>query len=62
MKYKQKRNVIRELWRNRPWVFIPEVIKFMKRYPFKKGDNFKIWIRNCFYCNWQVCYKFKNGG
>ena len=54
---KMKHNVVKELWYNRPWVYIPAVIRFMKKYPFKRGNVFKFWIRNCFYLNWQVCFK-----
>ena len=54
---KYKRNYIKELWWNRPWVYLPSVWRFMKQYPIslKKGDKLRIWIRNCFYLNWQVC-------
>lgn len=60
MKY--KRNRLKELWVNRPWVYIPEVIRFMKRYPLKKNSKFFVWLRNCFYINWQVCLKRKMDG
>lgn len=54
---KVKRNYLKELWINRPWKYIPEVVRFMKDYPFKKGrDNFRIWFRNCLYVNWQVSW------
>ena len=54
---KYKHNYLKELWWNRPWVYIPEVIRFMKDYPFQKskGHKFRIWLRNCLYLNWQVC-------
>lgn len=54
---KYKHNYIKELWWNRPWVYLPSVCRFMKRYSYKpgKGDNLRIWLRNCFYINWQVC-------
>ena len=55
-----KRNRIKELWANRPWVYISAVIRFMRKYPLTKDGNFKIWIRNCFYLNWQVYFK-RNG-
>jgi hypothetical protein len=54
-----KHNRIKELWINRPWVYIPAVIRFMRKYPLTKDGKFKIWIRNCFYLNWQVCFKRK---
>lgn len=54
---KYKRNRIKELWWNRPWVYIPAVIHHMKRYPLTKKGKFIIWIRNCFYLNWQVCFE-----
>ena len=54
-----KRNRLKELWWNRPWVYLPEVIKFMKKYPRGKNGIFKIWLRNCFYMNWQVCLEKK---
>lgn len=49
-----KRNYLKELWWNRPWVYIPNVIQFMKEYPFRKGHRFRVWLRNCLYVNWQV--------
>ena len=54
---KYKRDRIKELWWNRPWVYIPAVIRHMKKYPLTKSGKFKIWIRNCFYLNWQVAYR-----
>lgn len=54
-----KHDRIKELWSNRPWVYIPAVIRFMRKYPLTKDGNFKIWIRNCFYLNWQVYFKRK---
>lgn len=51
-----KHNYLKELWWNRPWVYIPDVVQYMKDYPFKRNrDNFRIWLRNCLYINWQVC-------
>lgn len=52
----QRRNRLKELWLNRPWKYLPDVFEFMREYPFNKknGDIFRIWIRNCFYLNWQV--------
>lgn len=54
---KYKHNYLKELWWNRPWKYIPSVIRFMKDYPFQKskGHKFRIWLRNCFYLNWQRC-------
>ena len=55
---KYKRNYLKELWVNRPWVFIPSVIQFMKWYPYdKRTDYFMIWLRNCLYCNWQYAWR-----
>ena len=50
-----KRCYMRELWMNRPWKYLTDVIRFMKRYPLKKKEHFRIWLRNCFYLNWQCC-------
>lgn len=47
-----KRCYVRELWRNRLWKYFPDVIRYMKRFPLGDG-NFKIWLRNCLYVNWQ---------
>jgi hypothetical protein len=59
---KCKRNYLKELWWNRPWVYIPDVILFMKKYPFQKGRRFRVWLRNCLCVNWQVCLvEVKNG-
>lgn len=55
---RKKRDILKELWPNRPWVYIPEVVKFMRQYPYnRKTDYFKIWLRNCFYLNWQVAWR-----
>jgi hypothetical protein len=54
---KLKRNRIKELYRNRPTVYIPEVVKMIKKHPLKNGDNFVLYLRNMLYLNWQVCYK-----
>lgn len=48
------RKIVVELWYNRPWRYIPAVVKFMKDYPLGKDGKFFIWLRNCFYLNWQV--------
>ena len=52
---RHKRNWLKELWMNRPWVFFPAVIRYMKDYPLrrKEGGKFRIWLRNCLYINWQ---------
>lgn len=55
---KYKHNYLKELWWNRPWVYIPAVIRWMKWCPFKKDApcaKFRIWLRNCLYLNWQSC-------
>lgn len=57
---KCKRNRIKELWRNRPWKYIPDVIRFMKKYPLTKKGKLLIWLRNAFYLNWQVCLEAKD--
>lgn len=51
-----KHNYLKELWWNRPWVYIPDVLRYMKRYPYnRKYHFFWKWLRNCLYVNWQVC-------
>ena len=53
---KCRHNYLKELWLNRPWVYIQEVVRFMRKYPYKKKtEYFLVWLRNCFYLNWQVC-------
>ncbi len=55
-----KHNRIKEIWMNRPTVYIPAVIQFIKKYPFERGKgNIKIYIRNVFYLNWQCSLKPK---
>lgn len=54
-KKRLKRNVLKELWWNRPWVYLPNVFRFMQEYPLGKNGIFRVWLRNCFYLNWQVC-------
>lgn len=56
-----KHKYLTELWWNRPWVYIPAVIRFMKDYPYRrdKGHKFWTWLRNCLYINWQVCIVLK---
>ena len=58
-----RHNYWKELWWNRPWVYIPEVIRFIRRYPPKWGrTKWKVWIRNVFYLNWQVCLEREDEG
>ena len=38
--------------------YIVDVIHFMNKYPYEKGDKFFLWIRNCFYLNWQKPWKW----
>lgn len=53
---KCKHNYLKELWYNRPSVYIPEVVRFMRKYPYdKKTCHFWTWFRNMLYLNWQVC-------
>lgn len=52
---KYKHNYWKELWWNRPWKYIPAVVRFVKDYPFRKGMKFRVWVRNAFYLNWQLC-------
>lgn len=55
---KLKHNCLKELWWNRPWVYIPEVVRFMWEYPYhKKTGYFWRWLWNCFYLNWQTCFE-----
>lgn len=32
--------------------YLVNVFKFMRKHPLGNG-NFRIWLRNCFYLNWQ---------
>lgn len=52
---KYRHNLLKELWWNRPWVYIPAVIKFMRDFPLKRKEHLFIWLQNCFYLNWQNC-------
>lgn len=55
---KYRHNYLKELWWNRPWKFIPEVVRLMKVCPFKKDSpraRFRIWLRNMLYLSWQTC-------
>lgn len=53
---RRKRNYLKEIWLNRPWVYIPDVVWFMRRFPYNRNtDYFWVWLRNCLFCNWQVC-------
>ena len=38
--------------------YIIDVIKHARRFPYRKGDNFKIWLRNTLYLNWQQPWKW----
>lgn len=53
---RMRRNILKELWWNRPTKFIPEVIDTVKRHPYEKDGNFKVYIRNILYINWQICF------
>lgn len=55
---KYRHNYLKELWLNRPWKFIPEVVLMMKTCPFKKDSpraRFGIWLRNMLYLSWNTC-------
>lgn len=52
-----KHRILVELWRNRPWVYIPAVVRFMRECPLTKNGKFRIWFRNALYLNWQVALK-----
>ena len=65
-RYKHK--ILVELWRNRPWKYIPAVVRFMRENPYITRENifitvktvpFRIWFRNALYLNWQVALKPK---
>lgn len=58
-KYYREHDLLKELWYNRPWVYLPAVLKFMRENPVPKkhGCKLKTYIRNCFYINWQVAFK-----
>lgn len=46
------RKIIFELWYNRPWRYIPAVIKCMKKYPYTKNKKFFRWLKAHLYLNW----------
>lgn len=58
-RYRHK--ILKELWYNRPWVYLPEVFRFMKKYPLEDRRKLKTWLRNCFYLNWQNCLVERKG-
>lgn len=33
--------------------YLIDVIKFIRRNPYKGNYKFWLWLRNCFYLNWQ---------
>ena len=46
---------LKELKYNPPWEYIPAVIDFMQWNPYNRRTMyFWKWLRNCFYCTWQV--------
>jgi len=61
-----ERDYLKELCYNRPWRYIPAVIRHMKAYSPKKLKlhsehfSYRKWLRNCFYINWQVAFKHNN--
>ncbi len=57
MENEMKRNILKELWRNRPTKFFPEIVKFIKRYPPNKDTDLQMYIRNVLHLNWQVAFK-----
>ena len=59
-----KRNRLKELWWNRPWVYIQEVIRMMKIIPWSNssGAKFRIWFRNVLYLSWQTCLERMEDG
>lgn len=53
-----RRDYIAELWVNRPWVFIPELIALMKKCPYNpRGEYYFDWLWSCVKCCWQFVWK-----
>lgn len=46
------RKIVVELWYNRPWRYIPDVVKSMKKYPYTKNKKFFRWLKAHLYLNW----------
>ena len=50
-----KRRFWRELWLNRPWVYLPAVVLWMINFPYRKhSDYFTNWVADAFRLNWEV--------
>ena len=53
-----KRKWIRELWLNRPWVYIPELVRLMKLCPYRKEHEYFLpWLRQTLSACWIVEWK-----
>ena len=54
-----KRSFWRELWLNRPWVYLPAVVLWMINFPYRKhSDYFSDWIADAFRLNWEVYHYY----
>lgn len=53
-----KHNILKELWLNRPWVYIPAVIEFMRSFPYIYSKSpFWKWLKTCLYVCWEDCWE-----
>ena len=52
-----RRSILKELWSNRPTVYIPAVVEMMKKHPFQRPGNLRLYLRNMLYLNWQIRHR-----
>lgn len=56
---KLKRSYLTELWWNRPWKYIPDVVRYMNDFPYHKRPRSKFkWVCHCLWINWRTCWKW----
>lgn len=55
-----ERDVLWELWRNRPWKYLSRVWRALRHFPRSKAVSRLTWLRYCLMISWRPAYK--NGG
>lgn len=54
-----KRDRLKELWLNRPSVYIPEVVALMKSHPYnRKTHFFWRWLADILRCCWTYRWRY----
>ena len=52
-----ERDIMWELWRNRPWKYLPRVWRALHHFPRSKAVGRFTWLRYCLMISWRPAYK-----